>query len=210
MLVAAPWVSLARYLWHAWYILEGRGAAARFRAEGNAGPKMLWYLARRMPPFWGHCRGYGASGGGSAPRAHHARGLSPSAARRTPLARGGWRRFDAASAHPWHEGGGAGSLLVIVPAFNEEGAIGGRGRRSPPQHTRRPGAGDRRLLARRHDRGARDRPGAECFRCRIILAWAARAGGIQAGVRTRISSTSSAWMAMGSTTPRTSRAFWRR
>ena len=38
--------SLARYLWHAWYILRGRGAAARFRAEGNAGPRMIWYILR--------------------------------------------------------------------------------------------------------------------------------------------------------------------
>jgi GT2 family glycosyltransferase len=53
MLLAAPWISLARYLWHAWYILEGRGAAARFRAEGNAGPKMLWYLARAHFAFLG-------------------------------------------------------------------------------------------------------------------------------------------------------------
>ena len=45
-LLAAPWVSLARYLWHAWYILKGQGSAARFRAEGNAGPKMLWYVLR--------------------------------------------------------------------------------------------------------------------------------------------------------------------
>jgi GT2 family glycosyltransferase len=46
MLMAAPLVSLTRYWWHAWYIFEGRGAAARFRAEGNAGPKMLWYVLR--------------------------------------------------------------------------------------------------------------------------------------------------------------------
>jgi GT2 family glycosyltransferase len=46
MLLAAPFVALARYLWHAWYILQGRGSAARFRAEGNAGPKMLWYVIR--------------------------------------------------------------------------------------------------------------------------------------------------------------------
>jgi GT2 family glycosyltransferase len=46
MLIAAPWVTLARYAWHAWYLLQGRGSAARFRAEGNAGPKMLWYVAR--------------------------------------------------------------------------------------------------------------------------------------------------------------------
>jgi len=59
MLLAAPFAALARYLWHAWYLLEGRGSAARFRAEGNAGPKMLWYVLRahaallgRLPRLW--------------------------------------------------------------------------------------------------------------------------------------------------------------
>jgi GT2 family glycosyltransferase len=46
MLLAAPFVTLARYLWHAWYLLQGRGSAARFRAEGHAGPKMMWYVLR--------------------------------------------------------------------------------------------------------------------------------------------------------------------
>jgi GT2 family glycosyltransferase len=45
-LAAAPWVTLARYGWHAWFLLQGRGSAARFRAEGNAGPKMAWYILR--------------------------------------------------------------------------------------------------------------------------------------------------------------------
>ena len=46
LLLAAPLVSFARYFWHAWYILKGQGSAARFRAEGNAGPKMIWYVLR--------------------------------------------------------------------------------------------------------------------------------------------------------------------
>jgi len=46
MLTRAPFVSAARYLWHARYLLEGRGSAARFRAEGNAGPRMAWYVVR--------------------------------------------------------------------------------------------------------------------------------------------------------------------
>jgi GT2 family glycosyltransferase len=46
MLLRAPFVALARYLWHAWYIFKGQGSAARFRAEGNAGPKMIWYVFR--------------------------------------------------------------------------------------------------------------------------------------------------------------------
>jgi len=46
MLLAAPFATTARYVWHAWYLLRGTGSAARFRAEGNAGPKMLWYILR--------------------------------------------------------------------------------------------------------------------------------------------------------------------
>lgn len=46
MLLAAPFATLARYLWHVWYLLEGRGSAARFRAEGYASPRMLWYVVR--------------------------------------------------------------------------------------------------------------------------------------------------------------------
>src|SRR5579885_579957 len=46
LLLAAPWVALARYFWHAWYLLEGRGSAARYRAEGGAGVKLSWYVLR--------------------------------------------------------------------------------------------------------------------------------------------------------------------
>jgi len=59
MLLGAPFAALARYSWHAWYLLQGRGSAARFRAEGNAGPKMLWYVLRAhvallgaLPRLW--------------------------------------------------------------------------------------------------------------------------------------------------------------
>ena len=41
-----PLVTLARYFWHAWYLLRGRGSAARFRAEGHAGAMMPWYVLR--------------------------------------------------------------------------------------------------------------------------------------------------------------------
>jgi GT2 family glycosyltransferase len=46
MLLAAPFTAWARYLWHLWYLVRGHGSAARFRAEGNAGPKMAWYVFR--------------------------------------------------------------------------------------------------------------------------------------------------------------------
>jgi GT2 family glycosyltransferase len=54
MLWAAPFASLARYFWHAWFLLQGRGSAARFRAEGHAGPKMVWYVIRAHAAVLGH------------------------------------------------------------------------------------------------------------------------------------------------------------
>ncbi len=54
MLLAAPFVTLARYLWHIWYIFKGQGSAARFRAEGNAGPRMLWYVVRAHAALLGN------------------------------------------------------------------------------------------------------------------------------------------------------------
>jgi GT2 family glycosyltransferase len=54
MLPVAPFVALARYLWHAWYIFQGQGSAARFRAEGNAGPRMLWYVVRAHAALLGN------------------------------------------------------------------------------------------------------------------------------------------------------------
>jgi GT2 family glycosyltransferase len=56
LLVAVPFAATARYLWHAWYILQGRGSAARFRAEGHAGPKMLWYILRAHAALLGNGR----------------------------------------------------------------------------------------------------------------------------------------------------------
>jgi len=46
MLWMAPLVTLLRYWWHAWFLLRGKGSAARFRAEGNAGLMMGWYIVR--------------------------------------------------------------------------------------------------------------------------------------------------------------------
>ena len=46
MVAAAPFVTMARYWWHAWFLWKGQGSAARFRAEGNAGPMMAWYILR--------------------------------------------------------------------------------------------------------------------------------------------------------------------
>ncbi|MBZ5586564.1 MAG: glycosyltransferase, partial [Acidobacteriia bacterium] len=54
MLLASPWFALARYFWHAAYLARGRGSAARFRAEGNAGPKMAWYVIRAHAALLAH------------------------------------------------------------------------------------------------------------------------------------------------------------
>jgi GT2 family glycosyltransferase len=59
MLAAAPFVSLARYWWHLRYLLRGRGAAARFRLEGESAWRMPLYvlrahaaLLRNAPALW--------------------------------------------------------------------------------------------------------------------------------------------------------------
>ena len=56
MLLAAPFAALVRYFWHVWYLARGRGSAARFRAGGQAGPKMLWYVVRAHAAVLGHAR----------------------------------------------------------------------------------------------------------------------------------------------------------
>jgi len=56
MLLASPFVTLARYFWHFSYLLQGTGSAARFRAEGNAGPAMLWYVVKAHAALIAHGR----------------------------------------------------------------------------------------------------------------------------------------------------------
>lgn len=56
LLLAAPFVSLARYFWHAWYVLLGHGSAARFRAESGGGARMLWYVVRAHGALAAHVR----------------------------------------------------------------------------------------------------------------------------------------------------------
>jgi GT2 family glycosyltransferase len=46
MLAMAPIAAAARYLWHFLYLAQGRGSAARFRAGGHNGARMLWYVIR--------------------------------------------------------------------------------------------------------------------------------------------------------------------
>lgn len=46
MLLAAPFVTLVRYLWHLWFLKLGRGTAARFRAQGNSSLQMLWFVLK--------------------------------------------------------------------------------------------------------------------------------------------------------------------
>jgi GT2 family glycosyltransferase len=59
-LLAAPFVSLIRYGWHAISMLQGRGVAARFREEGNGGGLRLvglvirahWSLLKNWNGVW--------------------------------------------------------------------------------------------------------------------------------------------------------------
>jgi len=44
MLWPAPFAAMARYFWHFLYLAQGRGSAARFRAGGHSGARMLWYV----------------------------------------------------------------------------------------------------------------------------------------------------------------------
>lgn len=46
MLPAVPFVSLARYAWHAFYMLKGRGAAAQFRATSGGPLKLAWLVLK--------------------------------------------------------------------------------------------------------------------------------------------------------------------
>ena len=50
MLWLAPLAAAARYFWHLAFLLQGRGSAARFRAGGHNGARMLWYVVRA---HWG-------------------------------------------------------------------------------------------------------------------------------------------------------------
>jgi GT2 family glycosyltransferase len=54
MVAAAPFISAARYVWHVRYLLAGRGSAARFRAEGHAGPRMAWYVVKAHMALFGN------------------------------------------------------------------------------------------------------------------------------------------------------------
>ena len=52
----APLATLARYFWHVAAILRGRGAAARFRAEGNSAWRLALYALRAhlaLAAAWG-------------------------------------------------------------------------------------------------------------------------------------------------------------
>jgi len=58
-LVLAPPVSIARYGWHALLLARGRGAAAKFREDGNSGLRMIvmvirahWSLLRNWTRLW--------------------------------------------------------------------------------------------------------------------------------------------------------------
>lgn len=46
MVLRSPFVTAARYVWHAWCLLHGRGTAAKFRQGGNSTFHMVWLVFR--------------------------------------------------------------------------------------------------------------------------------------------------------------------
>jgi len=56
LLWVAPWAAAARYFWHLIYLIQGRGSAARFRAGGHNGARMLWYVAKAHWGLLANCR----------------------------------------------------------------------------------------------------------------------------------------------------------
>jgi GT2 family glycosyltransferase len=59
LLLRAPFHSLVRYFWHAWYASKGRGTAAAFQTDGNSLKHLVVYvlrahleLLRRWPDLW--------------------------------------------------------------------------------------------------------------------------------------------------------------
>jgi GT2 family glycosyltransferase len=56
MLWVAPVAAAARYLWHFVFLIQGRGSAARFRAGGHNGARMLWYVIKAHAGLAGNWR----------------------------------------------------------------------------------------------------------------------------------------------------------
>jgi GT2 family glycosyltransferase len=46
LLLAAPFVSIARYWWHLVSMLRGHGSASRFQQEGHGGWRLGWFVLR--------------------------------------------------------------------------------------------------------------------------------------------------------------------
>ncbi len=46
LLLAAPFVSAIRYLWHAVFLLQGKGAAAQFATENGTGWQLPWFVLK--------------------------------------------------------------------------------------------------------------------------------------------------------------------
>jgi GT2 family glycosyltransferase len=56
MLLRSPFVTIARYWWHLCSLVRGRGAAAQFRREGNAGWRLALYAVRAQIDFFSRIR----------------------------------------------------------------------------------------------------------------------------------------------------------
>ena len=44
LLLTAPFHSVARYFWHVWFMLRGRGAATEFRQQGHHPLQLAWFV----------------------------------------------------------------------------------------------------------------------------------------------------------------------
>ena len=115
MLVKAILVSVARYAWHLVYMLQGRGKAAEF-ADGAAGLRLAWFVVRA---HWATLT--------SLPTLLQKRRTVQSKAR---IGCGRIHIDTPASLDHGPAGGcaltltpGRNRLLILVPCFNEQGAI---------------------------------------------------------------------------------------
>ena len=171
MLWAAPFASVARYFWHMAAIVAGRGKAAEYRQAGHSGGAAA--LAgdpgahRRIISFAGSARGTATGAVRAANHSNRVPGSAPAALDHRPA---GGRAVTPAVNQAVDQS--AKRLLILIPAFNEEGAVGGvvKEVRSAVPGTTVLVVDDCSVDRRAAKRTA---PARKCWLCRIILAWAA-------------------------------------
>ena len=115
-LLLVPFYAMSRYFWHFIYALRGRGKAAEFQREGGSFLRLPWYVIR------GHFELLVAI----------SRDLATAPRDEAPANRQTISPPDPALFHQSPSGGravkpagGPEQLLILIPAFNEVGAIAG-------------------------------------------------------------------------------------